>query len=229
MSIDQRIREGLTMIDQELPPPDVHAAHEVVVQDGRRLTRRRRAAVLVSAAAVAAGVFAATRVGGDDGATPTPTGPPTSGATSSAPAPASPLEGGYRSTPVTFSDMAATLRASGLADEVPALRARLGDFGTQRLRLSLRDGIARLRVPGAAAVDEHGYAIGAFQLQLTSTDTAGPLTRYTTTTTPPATDGVGPTLTLTFVDTTEGVSQGVSGEAWQRALYTTVPFQEVSD
>ena len=226
MSIDQRLREGLTMIDQEIPTPDVHAAHDTVVKEGRRLTRRRRAAVVLSAAAIAAGIFAATRVGGDDGDT---TPPPTDTTPSSAPAP-SPLEGGYRSTPVTFSDMAATLRSNGLADEVPALRARLGDFGSRRIRLTLRDGIAQLRLPGvAAAADDQRYAIGAFQIQLTSVGTEGWRTRFTTMNTPPAAADVGPSLTFTFVDTTEGDIDGVSGEAWLRALYTTVPFQEVSD
>jgi hypothetical protein len=125
--------------------------------------------------------------------------------------------------------MAATLRANGLADQVPALRARLGDFGTRRIHLSLRDGIARLRLPGTEATDDQRYAIGANQIQLGSVGTEGWRTLFTTTTTPPATSKVGPTLTFTLVDTTEGDTDGISGEAWLQALYTTVPFQEISD
>jgi len=112
---------------------------------------------------------------------------------------------------------------------VPALRARLGDFGPRRIRLSLRDGIARLRLPGTEATDDQRYALGAYQSPLASVGTEGWRTRFTTTTTPPATSDVGPSLTFTFVDTTEGVTDGISGEAWLRALDTTVPFQEISD
>ena len=108
--------------------------------------------------------------------------------------------------------MAATLRANGLADQVPALRARLGDFGTRRIHLSLRDGIARLRLPGTEATDDQRYAIGANQIQLVSGGTEGWRTLFTTTTTPPATtEASGPTLTLTLVDTTEGVTAGRVG------------------
>ena len=68
------------MIDQELPSPDLHAAHDVVVREGRRLTRRKRTlGVGLAAAAVLAALFAATRLGGpvEDGRDRVPAEDPT--------------------------------------------------------------------------------------------------------------------------------------------------------
>ena len=86
--------------------------------------------------------------------------------------PASPIEGVYRSTPVTFTDMAATLRAAGLAAGVAPLRSRLGDLDHQRLRLTLRDGESLLRVPGTDIALRQDYTLSTDVIQMETTDRA---------------------------------------------------------
>ena len=82
VTVDDRIREGITMISNQLPPVDIEDALGVVTSHGRPWWRRpaalAAAAALVVAAAVG-GVLAAT--GSDDGQpAPAPAGPGTTGA-----------------------------------------------------------------------------------------------------------------------------------------------------
>ena len=228
MSIDQRIREGLTMIDQELPHPDLHAAHDMVVQEGRRLTRRKRTlGVGLAAAAVLAALFAARVAGGpDEGRDRVPAQDPTP---SLGGVPASPIEGVYRSRPVSFTDMAATLREAGLAADVEPLRSRLGGLDHRRLRLTLRDGESLLRVPGTDIALRQDYTLSTDVIQMETTDRATWRTTMGITLSAPASDRVGMGLVLTLLDSAGDPLSGAGSEAWMRALFTTTMFQEISD
>lgn len=207
--------------------PDLHAAHETVVRDGRRQTRRHRAIAALGAAAVVAAISTVVWVGagGDGGDGRGAIEPPTE-----LPAvPAPPIEGAYRSRPVSFSDMAATLRDSGLARDVPALRRLLGSLDDARLRLTMRDGESRVRVPGTGVELAQLYTLGTYEIRMVTAGT--PSWRYTfrTNLTAPISEDAGHSLTLTLLDTTAGTWDGVSNEAWLVALFTTVSYQEVSD
>ena len=52
MSLDARIREGLTMIDKTLPEVDARAGLDDLHREIARDTRRRRVAIIAAAAAV---------------------------------------------------------------------------------------------------------------------------------------------------------------------------------
>ena len=84
MTIDDRIREGITMISNQLPPVDILDARRVVTSHGRPWWQRpaglAAAAALVVAVAVS-GVLATT---GKDDAQPTPATPPTEPGTTGA-------------------------------------------------------------------------------------------------------------------------------------------------
>ncbi len=123
----------------------------------------------LAAAAVLAALFAATRLGGpvEDGRDRVPAEDPTP---SPGGVPASPIEGVYRSRPVSFTDMAATLRAAGLAADVAPLRRRLGGLDHQRLRLTLRDGESLLRVPGTDVALRQDYSLSTDVIQMETTD-----------------------------------------------------------
>ena len=87
------------------------------------------------------------------------------------------IEGAYLSRPVSFSDMAATLRDSGLTRDVPALRRLLGSLDDARLRLTMRDGESRVRVPGTGVELAQLYTLGTFEIRMVTAGT--PSWRYT--------------------------------------------------
>ena len=161
MSVDDRIREGLIMTEQHLRTPDTATAFEDVTRAGDRRTTRRRIVVAGAAAAAAAVVAIAVTLATDDPkSSPTPSNPPTSAPTAQAEAPASPIEGTWRSDPVTFEAMAANLRDNGLQASVPALRAELGDFGRTRVTVTLVDGDETVLL-GGEVVSTSAYTLGA--------------------------------------------------------------------
>lgn len=69
MSVDARIRQGLTMIEDKLPAVDTVEGYEDLERDIRRDTRRRRVLIAAAAAAVlivSAGAVLLNRGGGDE-------------------------------------------------------------------------------------------------------------------------------------------------------------------
>ena len=76
MSVDARIREGLTMIDNQLPEVDTLEGYENLERDVRRDSQRRRALIGVAAAAVlAAGAAVVLNWGGEEKPEPAPAPP----------------------------------------------------------------------------------------------------------------------------------------------------------
>jgi len=226
MSVDDRIREGLIMTEQHLRTPDTATAFEDVTRAGDRRTTRRRMA-FAGAAAAAAAVVAAAVVAivvalstDDPTSSPTPSNPPASAPTAQAEAPLSPIEGTWRSDPVTFEAMAATLRDNGLQASVPALRAELGDFGRTRVTVTLVDGDETVAVGGDVA-STSAYTLGA------GTVTLDNATGWTGTTVLQDQMGVGMRLNFILITAPEGATKGLADEALVRALYTTATFTKV--
>ena len=131
MSVDQQIREGLVMLDQQLPTPDTFTAYEEIVHEARTRTRRTRLfqAGLVAAAAVAVVVTGQLGGGGPDPTRPAPpVSDPSSGRTVEGWQVVRPtiLSGTWR-TPdkVSARDMAERVRGSGGPDEELAKRVQL--------------------------------------------------------------------------------------------------------
>ncbi len=222
MSVDDRIREGLTMTEQHLRTPDADVAFESVTRTADRQTMTRRLVVAGSVAAAAAAVAAAVALSsGDPTSTPAPADPPTTAPTVQAEAPASPIEGEWRSEPVTFADLATTLRESGLASEVPALRTALGDVGRARLTLVMVDGDEVIRI-GGQEVGTATYTLGTGTVSLTSSDWSDDTVLEERMT-------EGPSLAFTLVGAPRGATDGLSDEALVRALYTTTSFTQVGE
>ncbi len=161
MSVDDRIREGLIMTEQHLRTPDTAAAFEDVTRAGDRRTTRRRMVVAGAAAAAAAVVAIAVTLSTDDPtSSPTPSNPADDRRpTAQAEVPASPIEGTWRSDPVTFEAMAANLRDNGLQASVPALRASSATVGRTRVTVTLVDGDETVLLDGEI-VSTSVYTLG---------------------------------------------------------------------
>jgi hypothetical protein len=224
MSIDHRIKEGLTMIDKHLDersdlgaPAGTNVALEDISRRARR-TRTTRVTVGVLAAAVVALVVAVSlRAASPDGnSTPAPASPAASSSVdvSSAPAAASPLERTWRSQRVSLADMESNLRNFGLGRWVPALRSRVGDFRSGRVELRIRDGVATttLRGPGGKVVATDSYTLSQNALELTPRPSGVPVTLEVRL-------QEGMFMSVVAVDATDAKARGV---AW--ALYTTRGF-----
>jgi hypothetical protein len=222
MSVDDRIREGLTMTDQHLRTPDTESAFDIVTRAGDRRTTRRRMAFAGAAAAAAAVVAIAVTLSTDDPtSSPTPSNPPTTSAPpTQGEAPASPIEGTWRSDPVSFEAMAANLRDNGLQASVPALRAELGEFGRTRITVTMVDGDETVLLGGNVA-STSAYTLGA------GTVTLNNATGWTGTTVLQDQMAVGMRLSFILITAPEGATGGLSNEALVRALYTTATFTKV--
>ena len=232
MSVDQRIREALTALDNRLPDPDLGTALHVVTREGRRTAVRRRVAATAAIAAVVALVAVLTvgDTGDSPDADPVPAGPASEAPVEKTLVGELPVEGVYRSDPVSFADMAANLRDHGLARYVAPLRRELGGVRSVAILFRLHDGTAVVRLPGASLVLRSAYTLDTDEVRLIST--GGPprwRTRFDVRMTPSGTAATGPTLTLTFLDTTAGSLRGIPSEVWLRALYATVAFHGVAD
>jgi hypothetical protein len=231
MSVDQRLRESLHTLDHRLPDPDLGPALRAVTREGRRTTARRRTAATVVVAAVVAlaAVLAFRGTGEVSGGDPVPAGPASDAPVEQTLVGEAPVEGIYRSDPVSFADMAANLRDHGLERYVGRLRRELGDVRSAAILFRLHDGTAVVRVPGASLVLRSAYTLDTGEIRLIATGgTPRWRTRLGVRMIPSATAATGPTLTLTFLDTTTGSLRGIPSEVWLRALYATAAFHGVT-
>ena len=76
MTVDDRIREGITMISNQLPPVEIEDALGVVTSHGRPWWQRPAALVVAAAFVVAAAVGGVLATTGSDEGQPTPAPPP---------------------------------------------------------------------------------------------------------------------------------------------------------
>lgn len=224
MSVDTRIREALRA-EGRPSEASTQAAYGAVVTGARRRIVARRTAVgtVAAVAALVAGITLAPHGGsGPEPAPPAPTPTPTLGdhtSTSELPYGQEPLDGRWQTRPLTRADIAATLRAAGLArfagDYAATFpkgrfRIQLTSFGGNFLaRVHTGDGDRAL---ARAFLHPEGHRL----------------------TLSPGTNGFGSTtfrwsvagdqLTLTFQSTSGPDFDGFPAEVRQRALYTTAPF-----
>lgn len=220
MSIDQRIREGLLTISSELPEPDTIQALASVTSDARAATRRHRLlATAVAAGAAAAAVIVAVSVTGEDKGSPPPADETPSQTPEIGP-PVDPTWGfAYVSDPVAFDDIAANLREHGLGEWVEPLHDRWGDVAGQ-IRLDFDNGQVTASIPETPASHTNNYIVFRHFLSFEGSDSQFEATATQI-------EGGGQRLTLTLTKSETAAVDGIPGEVYERALYTTVPFNEI--
>jgi hypothetical protein len=227
MSVDQQIREGLVMLDQQLPTPDTTTAYEEIVHEARTRTRRSRLvrAGLVAAAAVAVAV--AVQLGGgapDSAPAPQPVDEPTAAPPSVViPDGWADVAGRWRSDPVTAREMA---QAAGPAASTSIVRGQLAGLPDvfdeptgAPLVLTFDNGDAVLEAGDGTgtALDDQSYTVDRGVLTLRPKTAPGGRTRFAA----EIRDG---TLTLELLDTTVDPAPGGAEAARLSALYGTVGF-----
>jgi hypothetical protein len=216
MSVDQRIREGLSMIDQQLPDADTQTGFDVVVHEAAYRTFRQRALVLAVGAVAAGGLTmsALQAAGGPDGS-PAPPPAQVSGRQTE---PVS-LEGTWRSAPVSAAGLADFLRSIDHGERAGRLRDALPN-GPHRLTLRFDRRTATLSM-GEQVVDRHRYVVDDDLLQLVNVGDSRRLSTYTF-------DVQQDRLSLTFFGSTEPPKHGVPAMQYELALYTAVPFHRLA-
>jgi hypothetical protein len=223
MSVDDRLREAFRETDRSWDG-DVPDALSALTARQRResVVRRGAAAALVAAAAVAAVAVAVSQRAEQD-SSPTDHPPPTPSSTAGVGAEPNPLDGTWVSEPVTRADVRRAARLAGDPADAEALLA--GVPGTPFRVVLYIDGDrssihAAVRVAGQpeATVDEENLTVSSDSLVMR----------------PRFGEGEGEnvhtwvldngSLRITFVSTTEGETEGVPGEAWQRLFYDAAAF-----
>jgi hypothetical protein len=216
MSVDDRLREAFGETDRSWDEHTAAALHEVTSRQRRERVTRRTAITLTAAAATAAVVLVVTNPGDQD-QTPAPEPPPTSTPTSDV---ANPLDGHWVSEPLTRADVRRAARRAGDASDaatmlegLPALPFRVTLFidGTRN------EMTTHTRHDGQEVLmDQENIDVEGDRVQLTAQFAdGGTLHGWSL---------EGETLRLDFVATTEGLAEGIPGEAWQRLLYDSKPF-----
>lgn len=224
MSVDQRIREGLLMTSTHLPEPDTQRALRSVTTGARATSRRRRLVLsgIATAAAAALAVVALSVTGDDNAGEPLPADPGPSGVLD----PGSPAElvwgYAYVSDPVTFDDMAENLRENGLAEWIDPLREKWGEVdGRIELDFFSSAGELTASIPGTPAVDSNGYFV--MSKVLVFQGDAGSQFEGSAT----AKESGGQRARLTLIKSEGSALGDIPREVVDRALYTTVPFNEI--
>jgi len=216
--IDQRLREAFHADDDWIPDvslTDVRAT-------ARRSAARRRTALAAAAAVVLAGgvAVAVTRgapEGGADPAIPAPSPSSPSSSTSEAPLA---VVGSWVSVPLTERRVREVLTDAGLAEYADAVVAELQPGPRARLLLRIESGFLDLQIKrdgDMESVDRQTYLAGEGLIRLTPREAEGESRLGWAV----ASDRE---LTFTWRSTTEADVDGVPAEAYQRVVYTAVPF-----
>lgn len=223
MSVDQRIREGLTMIGQQLASPDTDFAYDVVVQGAEeRATRHRVVTGALGLAAASVVAVAALQYDVDISSGPAPTNPASQSPSGGSQALSlASVQGFWQAPSVSFGEMADNLREHGLGHWVGPLREDFTGQPASELLLHFNDSESRLRLDGAQ-IDFQTVRSEQGVLVLSATTAPGGRTRFTGM----VEDGA---LKLTFLDTTERGFAGIPAKVYQIALYTTAPFEYLGD
>lgn len=220
MSVDQRIREGLHNTNTQLSEPDIARALECVTTGARTAARRRGLVVVGLAAAAAAAVVVAVGVSdGEDVRRPSPVDRTSSEAPEVGPPAATRWGWAYVSDPVTFADMEQNLREHGLGEWVDPLHEKWGDFEGQ-IELDFESGELTASIPETPVSHTNDYLVFRHFLSFEGSDSQLEATATEL-------DGGGQRLTLTLTKSHTAAVDGIPGEVYERALYTTVPFNEI--
>jgi len=212
MSIDRDLRDALRAPEPQ-DPAEVACTLAAVKARARRQDARRRVLVAgtIAAAVALGGVVVGTQL--DRDAEPVPAPAPTT-------APAEALSGVWMTGPLSARDLRSVLRAHGLGDHArPILDTLTGR--PIRLRAVFAEGgveVSAATGDGWVTLDSELVHVDRDLLRLSprfahqdwGTDYRWSLERDR--------------LTFELVATTEGVVDGVPGEAWQRVIFTSGPF-----
>jgi hypothetical protein len=218
MSVDERLREAFSGTDPSWERRVPDALAQVVARRRRETVVRRAAAAGAVAAAVAvAATFAHETT--DHSAPISPISPAPSPSTPAEVAD-HPLDGTWTSEPLTRGDVRRAAVGAGAAADVTPMLAGLPappfqvvlvvDEARNSLLLKLRSG------GDEQTFDEANVEVTDDQMVLHPRFANGTDVHSWT-----LEDGV---LRLTYVSTTEGETDGVPGEAWQRLLYDSAAF-----
>lgn len=227
MSVDDRLRDAFRA--DEPPEPSV-VDHLGVVRAAHRrqvLVRRQVLGAVAVAASVAVLLFVV--LGGGEPRTSVPVDGPASPPPSETLAePVDELQGSWRSRTLTTDDLRGTLEENGRGRWSDRVVADLPP-GPWALTLSIQGGAWTLTAVADGAeelLDREIVTADGRRLVISPQFAAGSSTYdYSI-----RTDGAGSrVLRMVFVETTEGRSNGVPGEAFQRALYTTAVFHELEE
>jgi hypothetical protein len=213
MSVDDRLREAFGETDRSWDEQVPAALAALTARQRRESAVRRGAAAALVAAGAVATVTVAVSQRADDAPSPTedPTSPPTGlGAEPNA------LDGTWVSEPLTRADVRRAARLAGDAGDAAAM---LSDLPTTPFRVALyvngdRSSMhAAFRVDGQPeeTVDEENVTVSEDRVVMQPMfDEGENVHTYV------LDNG---TLRFAFVSTTEGETDGVPGEAWQRLVY----------
>ena len=226
MSLDRRLREGLAE-SARIVDPDVehHLQRTRTSYRRRRVARQVSVVAAVGALAVAAVVVVPSLTDGRrQGSDPLP-----ATSTTPSPSPSSPVSfvGTWTTETVTEQRVRSVLSANQLDAAATTVLADLS-LPTRWTWTLAGDNYT------LASADGVRYDLGRYQVEQDTTAGAGPddlvltLSPYCDCTIVFAAHLVGDTMTLTLVSDTSPDSNGVPDEAFQHALYTTVPFVRAS-
>ena len=224
MSVDDRLREAFGSTDTtEWERTAPTALRSVTTRRDRERLVRRGAAVGL-AAAVAVGVVAVVANGrGGEETDPEPVGPPPTTPTQlesmQTGAPMSPLDGRWKSGPITAADVRVALTRLGHAELADETWAALPPAPFRLVWVVHGDGseLEVIQHGEVNVVDEEDLVVEAGRLTLSPRFAAGDTVHEWVVD--------GNELDLTFVSTTEGVADGVPGEVWHRLLYDSVVYR----
>lgn len=218
-SVDDLLRQAFEPTDDEWVrrAPAAHA-HVVARHRRRQVVRRSSAAAAVVATVVAAVAIVVT----DSRPRATePTAPsPTTSTTGIAPTATTPLEGTWTSARLGIADVLAAARAAGaprtaglMLEQLPGVPFRV----VVEVRGANLTTTLTTRGAGDEVMDREALSVTGRRVDVRPFGGVGARTVHTW-----VLDG--DRLTLSFVSSTEPVTDGVPGEAWHRLLYDSAAF-----
>lgn len=232
MPVDELLRSAFGVHDDswdlEVAPALAHvhetAHHRAVVR--RRVAAGALAAVLVPTALV----VGVTESAQDAPVASSPASPSPSPGQPPASASEQPLDGWWRSGPITESDVRRTLEDAGLGRWGTPVLAHLPERPFQAL-MRIRDRQVNLYLVGPDGVrlhyDGQGSNVVGDHLRISDIWSRVASSYAWSTEVDDAGDDRTTVLRLELTATTEQDRNGVPGEVWQRVLYTSAPFAGV--
>ena len=220
MSVDDRLREAFRADDASWRSGSI-PAYQAVVAGARRKQATRRLALGLAAAAVALVVGVMSLKAGDEDRTlPAPPAPDRSVAF---PAKTSPLDGTWTTEPIRIARMSRVLRQAGLTQWTDDY-AKVLPQEPMILTLKIYDGTWTLAIRHGSRIDtedEEYFSVTGDRVEIHPVEPTRESTIHHWALN-------GQVLRLTFVSTTESPVNGIPGEVYQRALYTSGTFHRTS-
>jgi hypothetical protein len=215
-SIDQRLHAAFGETDPEWERRTLPVLARVHTRHRRKRERMKLAAVSLSAAAVVTGLVLAPEVSDRFTSSPTFVGTPYSDE------PNVNLHGTWSTAPLTDADVRGTLRDAGLRKYTATVLTALPKTPF-RLVARFEAGVVSLQVTSSQSWEEIDHE--TYQLRggtLSMEPATGGRNEFLVV---PETVASGTAIRFLFRSSTEPPTDGVPGEAWQRALWATAVFE----